>query len=374
MNMFKALCGTPALKNVVYVTNMWSEPPTEDEILRETELRDTNEFFGGALAEGAQMARHNNTRDSAQNIIRMLLGKTTVVTKLQIQLVDHGIPLEETDIGLVIGHDLEDNLRKQKDEMEELMAQKQKALEANDQNWLQRLKSQEERTRSIEQQLVDQLQSLQEMKARQSTNAPESSRVHENKSEAIVDSGLSSFQTQMKAIEDELARKAQVHDSQLATYTPRQQEWDRKREEEDARKIAQIRDMTARTSQYTRTPDGRNTSGASVLGFVAGVGSAALEASARLIGLNRGVPVESVQGSSHAQTYSPASRDPSIENRRPSHESSRTYPTETQDSPNAGYGYEESTGVLQEHRQDGHNITQNKDRSYTSTSERQRQR
>ncbi|QRW25271.1 50S ribosome-binding GTPase [Rhizoctonia solani] len=112
--MFKALCGPKAFKNVVYVTNMWSIHPTEDEILREAELRDG--VLGTPLAEGAQMARHTNTQESAHNIIRMLLGKDLMVTKIQRQLVVESLPLEKTDVGLVIGQDLEDNLRKRQEE------------------------------------------------------------------------------------------------------------------------------------------------------------------------------------------------------------------------------------------------------------------
>ncbi|CAE6499424.1 unnamed protein product [Rhizoctonia solani] len=160
MNLFKALCGRSALKNAIYVTNMWSEPPTEDQIMREAELHDTEKFFGAALIEGAQMVRHYNTRESAHEIVRKLLGKGPVITKLQRQLVDDKMLLENTDAGLIIGEDLEDDLRKQQQEMTDLKEEKDKALESNNQNWLRRLEAQEERTKAKEEQLIDQLRAL----------------------------------------------------------------------------------------------------------------------------------------------------------------------------------------------------------------------
>ncbi|CAE6423742.1 unnamed protein product [Rhizoctonia solani] len=251
MNMFKALCGTSAFKNVVYVTNMWSEPPTEDEILREQELRDSDEFFADPLAEGAQMVRHNNTQGSAHNIIRKLLGGEPVVTRLQRQLVDGKLPLEETGAGRVIGQDLEDNLLKQKQEMVELMVEKAKALEANDQNWLRRLETQEERTRIEEQRLVNQLQALKASKAKRSETTNHYVRTAQIKA---TDPKLSLLLERMEAKTNELAQSAKLHDVRREASPLGQREWDRQRDEEMARDIARIEEMTARSRRHGANP------------------------------------------------------------------------------------------------------------------------
>ncbi|CAE6454096.1 unnamed protein product [Rhizoctonia solani] len=235
MNMFKALCGTDAFKNVIYVTNMWSEPPTEDEMLREDELRHSEEFFGLPLAEGAQMARHNNTQESAHNVIRKLLGKTPVVAKLQRQLINDKMPLEETDVGLVIGQDLEDDLRKQKEEMEELMALKQKALEANDESWIRRLESQEERTKATEQQLINRLRALKGDEIKQPETTTPQARITQVKSVApeIL------FRAQMEAKMNELEQKSRL-DKNRFVASSKQQAWDKQRDYELNREIAEI--------------------------------------------------------------------------------------------------------------------------------------
>ena len=71
--MFEKLCGEDALQNLVIVTNLWGEvdPQIGDE--REAELASSDTFFKPVLDQGAQMARHGNTVDSAEEIIRLIL-------------------------------------------------------------------------------------------------------------------------------------------------------------------------------------------------------------------------------------------------------------------------------------------------------------
>ncbi|KEP51379.1 hypothetical protein V565_062630 [Rhizoctonia solani 123E] len=129
MNMFRELCGTDSLKNVVYVTNMWSEPMKEDEIHRENELRESDEFFGVPLAEGAQMARHQNTKESAHSIIRALLQRGTTVPQISRELVDRGLKLEETNAGAVLGSKLEEEMQELADEIRQLRSDHAQALQ-----------------------------------------------------------------------------------------------------------------------------------------------------------------------------------------------------------------------------------------------------
>src|ERR1044071_8985616 len=56
-NVFRKLCGKDSLSNVLLVTNMWSDPPTPQQIDRETELCTHADFFQPAIEQGATMAR-----------------------------------------------------------------------------------------------------------------------------------------------------------------------------------------------------------------------------------------------------------------------------------------------------------------------------
>ncbi|CAE6452183.1 unnamed protein product [Rhizoctonia solani] len=162
MNMFKELCGTESLKNVVYVMNMWSNPPTEDEIMREDELRYSDEFFGMPLAEGAQMARHNNTQASAHDIVRKLLPRPPTVPKISRELVDEGLKLEETGAGTALGHGLEDELRKLNEEIRRLREDHAQATRENNERFKRTLEAQERKAQEKHQQLEQEIESLKE--------------------------------------------------------------------------------------------------------------------------------------------------------------------------------------------------------------------
>ncbi|CAE6456404.1 unnamed protein product [Rhizoctonia solani] len=266
MNMFKALCGSDAFKNVVYVTNMWSEPPTEDEVLREEELRNTSEFFGEPLVHGAQVAPHNNTPQSAFNIIRKVLGRGRVVTRLQRQLVDDKMPLEETDVGLVIGKDLEDDLQKQQKEMDELKAEREKASAANNQDWLHRLEAHEERTRIKEQQLVAQLQALKGNQAKQLDTTSQQTRVAQGRAIALESAA---WREQVEAKMKELMQSTKHLDG-VDGHLSSHREWNQRMDEETALDVARI---TAQTARSQRRATDRKAIGGFALNMLASTGN-----------------------------------------------------------------------------------------------------
>lgn len=160
MNMFKELCGTDSLKNVVYVTNMWSDPPTENELLREIELRE--EFFDIPLSEGAQMTRHLNTHESALDVIRLVLDRNPTVPKLSRQLVDEGMKLEDTDAGKKLGGDLENAIRGLQEEIKAIRVEHEKASQANNHRWKKKLEQQEKEANEKHQRLLDEINSLKQ--------------------------------------------------------------------------------------------------------------------------------------------------------------------------------------------------------------------
>ncbi|KEP49821.1 50S ribosome-binding GTPase [Rhizoctonia solani 123E] len=162
MKMFKEVCGTDSLKNVVYVMNMWSDPPTEDEVLREDELRQSDEFFGGPIAEGAQMARHYNTQESAHNIIRQLLPRPPTVPQLSKQLVDEGLTLEKTNAGVVLGHGLEDEIRQLNDEIRRLREDHAQATRDNNERFKKSLEAQERKAQEKHKKLEQDIESLKQ--------------------------------------------------------------------------------------------------------------------------------------------------------------------------------------------------------------------
>ena len=94
--MFRSLCGEATLKNVAVVTNMWSEVNEQKGVAREHELATDGMLFKPVLDKGAQMVRHLNTVDSAQNILRRLVENQPLPLQVQHEMVDQRKALEQT--------------------------------------------------------------------------------------------------------------------------------------------------------------------------------------------------------------------------------------------------------------------------------------
>ena len=146
--MFRKLCGDAALKNVVLVTNMWSEVPPEVGEAREKEL--SNTFFKPILDLGAQMTRHQNTVQSAHDIIRRITPNHPVALQIQRELVDEHKNITDTAAGEAINRELHDQIRRHQAELEEVREEMIQALKEKDEETSREL---EEETRRLQEQM-----------------------------------------------------------------------------------------------------------------------------------------------------------------------------------------------------------------------------
>jgi hypothetical protein len=168
LRMFREMCGAESLKNVVIVTNMWSQPPKEIELKREAELRDSEDSFRDILAKGAQMVRHSeSTRESTHEVIRRVLNKVPVVLDLAKQIVDEGMDLEDTGAGRSLGDEITEALQREREEIERLQADKAKAARENDEKWKGEVKTEEEKANARSRALEEQIRSLRERRGAQ---------------------------------------------------------------------------------------------------------------------------------------------------------------------------------------------------------------
>ncbi|EKM53858.1 uncharacterized protein PHACADRAFT_98220, partial [Phanerochaete carnosa HHB-10118-sp] len=94
--MFRSLCGETTLKNVIIVTNMWSEVGEQKGAARERELAADNALFKPVIDKGARMMRHYNTAESAQAILRVLVENQPLALQIQREIVDQRKTLEQT--------------------------------------------------------------------------------------------------------------------------------------------------------------------------------------------------------------------------------------------------------------------------------------
>jgi len=115
--MFRKLCGDTTLQNVVAVTNMWGEVDSQVGDAREAELMREDIFFKPILDKGGQMARHNNTVASAENIIRLVLDNCPLPLLIQAELVDGHKDISETSAGEELNRELGTQIKKNQEEM-----------------------------------------------------------------------------------------------------------------------------------------------------------------------------------------------------------------------------------------------------------------
>lgn len=110
LHVFKDLCGTDALQNVVFVTNMWPTPDKEKEYSsaenRESQLRSNPKYFKEALDCHAKLMRHSGAKKSAQDIIGALIGNKARPLQIAIEMADKGKTLAETAAGSILEKDL----------------------------------------------------------------------------------------------------------------------------------------------------------------------------------------------------------------------------------------------------------------------------
>jgi DNA repair exonuclease SbcCD ATPase subunit len=122
LRIFKKLCGDDGLGSVVLATTMWGNLPERSlGEMREKELIENKEFWGGMMGKGSRVFRHDNGLDSAKVIVDHLVKKKRpVVLEIQKQLVDQGMTLEETAAGMALYQEIQHHVTKLSDTIKEL--------------------------------------------------------------------------------------------------------------------------------------------------------------------------------------------------------------------------------------------------------------
>ena len=130
--MFRKLCGDSTLQNVVIITNMWGEVDPQVGGAREAELMREGIFFKPVLDKGAQIARHENTATSAQNIICRVLDNHPLPLRIQEELVNEHKDISETGAGEELNREINAQIKKHQGEMRVLKEEMQQAIRDKD--------------------------------------------------------------------------------------------------------------------------------------------------------------------------------------------------------------------------------------------------
>jgi hypothetical protein len=129
-NMFRQLCGTETLKNVVIGTTMWSKVTEEEGQRNEEQLKTSPKFFQKALNNGATMLRHDGTLEGAHALLRKLFGNKPKALQIQREIVDEKKNIENTAAGIELDKIHQEIIDRMKKEMEELTESLKEANQA----------------------------------------------------------------------------------------------------------------------------------------------------------------------------------------------------------------------------------------------------
>ena len=143
--MFRKLCGDPALRSVVLVTNMWDEVSPDVGEAREYELY--NNFSKLAMLKGMRMFQHHNTIASAHDIVRMIIPNAPVVLQIQWELVIEKKDILNTAAGDAINKDLNDQAGRHRDELKRVREEMMQALKEKDEQTRKELEEERRRMR-----------------------------------------------------------------------------------------------------------------------------------------------------------------------------------------------------------------------------------
>ena len=99
LRVFRKLCGADSLKNIVILTTMWDKVTPEEGSRHEQELMTTQQLFKPLLDNGAIMMRHDRSSESANKVIKHLLGKSTTTVQIVREILQKEESLETTAAG-----------------------------------------------------------------------------------------------------------------------------------------------------------------------------------------------------------------------------------------------------------------------------------
>jgi hypothetical protein len=128
LSMFRKLCGTEVLQNVLLVSTMWETTELSTGERREKELVDTEDFWGLLLGGGAKVERHDNSRESAMRLLKNLVGKNRVTMSIQKEMVNEHKTLDQTLDQTLEGLKIVAELQKERDKVEKGLAEVQQMM------------------------------------------------------------------------------------------------------------------------------------------------------------------------------------------------------------------------------------------------------
>ena len=102
LKAFHELCGDDSgmLENVILATNRWDLVGSEEVgIQRQTDLENDFRYWEPMCQRGSQVRRFEGTRESALDLIRLVMHNTTQPLKIRQEMINKNKPLSESGVG-----------------------------------------------------------------------------------------------------------------------------------------------------------------------------------------------------------------------------------------------------------------------------------
>lgn len=139
--LFRQICGPDAFNHVVIGTTMWSKLKNRSEgVERVRQRKESKDFWASLVDHGAELVEHQDTSESAINLIRKLVNKSKVTLQLQEELAEQGGHVFDTSAGQQLFQDLgqssareNEKLKQIHEEMKLMRASNEKMREVNEQ-------------------------------------------------------------------------------------------------------------------------------------------------------------------------------------------------------------------------------------------------
>lgn len=217
LKMFRQLCGDEPLQNVILTTTGWgvSEKAGEMDkaIANEDQLRTDRDFWQPMIKHGSRMARFEDTRESALEIIMSLVDKEPVVLQIQHELVDEDKHLIDTAAGATVNEEIKKLEEKYKKQLAEMQDDMKEALATKDQKWQEILtdaKSSIERLRDENRRAQDILQYERRNTTRKQENEMENLRHELENQKLAVEREKEASERDKQAMRLEMQMQAQA--------------------------------------------------------------------------------------------------------------------------------------------------------------------
>jgi hypothetical protein len=131
--LFRQICGPDAFSHVVIGTTMWNKLRNKSEgHQRVKERKESQDFWATLVDHGAQLVEHQDTSESALNIIRKLIYKGKTTLQLQEELVESNGEVFETSAGQQLFQDLGQSSARENEKLKQILMEMKTMRESNE--------------------------------------------------------------------------------------------------------------------------------------------------------------------------------------------------------------------------------------------------